>query len=211
VLASRGRTKWRQTLGAVLFLVASLCLTSAPARADGFGWYVYFFDYDEFLREYRAGLRDTFKQAERKEMAGGVGRSDFTLLGLLEESDRIALTEPRMHDGELLWANALVEFAHALEGTYPESVGRFFATGRLFIEPGQSVPCKETIWIHGACGAIVMVTPAEAEALFWQVTDLVDRKVKWSEAGMQNELLRLRNVLQEAALLKRAIYFYGHD
>src|SRR5262245_573480 len=191
----------------LLFALAPL----APAHADGYGWYAYFFDYDEFLRAYRGGLRERFKAAERVSIREGIGRTDSNLLTDLEQSGEVRLLEPRLHDNELLWANALVEYAQALARQHRDTPARYFETGRLFIEPGVSEPCETTDWISGACGAYVMYTPDEVATLFWQVSDLITRKVRWSKPEMQEELVRFKDLLKEAVLERRAIYFYGHD
>jgi hypothetical protein len=204
----------RRTLLSLLLIVGA-GLAPAPALADGFGWYVYFFDYAELEREMAGELGAAFKPADLgnidPQFTEAVQGSAFALLGLLEESGRPKLTEPRMHDGELLWANAFLEFGRELQRRNPQSPGRFLVTGRQFLGLGRMPPCRDTDWIHGACGSAILYTPGEVVTLFREVNDLVASPVKWSDPLMQTELLRLRDVLQEAALLKRAIFFYGHD
>jgi hypothetical protein len=204
----------RRTL-LLLLLTSGAGFTPAPALADGFGWYVYLFDYGQLQQEFRGELGAAFQPSSPREVMpeyrAAVDGSAFALLGLLEESDRMQLDVPRMYDGELLWAEGLQAFGRELQRRNPRSPGRFFVTGRQFRGLGDMPPCRETVWLHGACGSAMLYTPEEVTALFLEVNELVAARVKWPEPGLHGELLRLRDVLQEAALLKRAVFFYGHD
>jgi hypothetical protein len=197
-------------------MMSGAVFCTAPAHADGFGWYAWLFDYDEFLREFRGGeLGRAFKPTDTRdtlpEFRGVMEFSAFAVLGLMEESDKVRLERPRLHDDELLWAQAMQEFGEELQRRNPRSPGRFLATGRQFRGLDDMPACKESAWIAGACGSTVMYTPAEVSVLFFEVNELVAKPAKWTDPQMQHELLRLRNLLQEAALLKRAVFFYGHD
>jgi hypothetical protein len=204
----------RRTLLSLL-IIAGAGLAPAPALADGFGWYVYFFDFAELEQEMNGELGAAFRPADLSnvdpQFTGAVQGSAFALLALMEESGRPILTEPRMHDGELLWAKAFLEFGRELQRRNPQSPGRFLATGRQFLGLGRMPACRDTDWMHGACGSAILYTPVEVAMLFREVNELAASPARWSDPLMQTELLRLRDVLQEAALLKRAIFFYGHD
>lgn len=208
----RGIRIARLHLVATLLIVAGVGLAPTPARADGFGWYAYFFDYAQFLREYPGFFKPRLARAPvGSEFEAAVRGSAFELLDLMEQSQRVPLTEPRLHDGELLGAEALREFAATLERRFPGSPARFLATGRQFLTPENMPPCRETHWIHGACGAAVIYTPAEVARLWREIQQLVEESPAGSDAPLRDELLRLRTVVREAALTGQAIFFYGHD
>jgi len=195
--------------------MAGVGFSPAPALADGFGWYAYLFNYDDFLREYPAHFARAAKGPDlgevMPEFRAGVAGSAFELLGLMEESGKVRLIEPKSTGEDLLWAEAMREFGRQMQRADPRSPGRFLATGRQFRGLDDMPACHATYWLHGACGSAVLYKPDEVVQLLKDLDGLVVAGVKWSQPDMRAEFKRLQHLVREAAAGRYALFFYGHD